>query len=64
MDVVPIDIFAFVSHQAAVQSLEWSPVLHELRRPEDPPRQFTGPPRFTVILPPLFSRSNLSTSHT
>jgi hypothetical protein len=42
MDVVPIDIFAYVTHQAAMQSLEWSPVLHELRRPEDPPRQSTA----------------------
>jgi hypothetical protein len=42
IDVVPIDFFALLFVQGSLSSLEFNPVLHELRLPEQPARQYTA----------------------
>jgi hypothetical protein len=43
IDVVPIDFFALLFVQSSLSSIEFNPILHELRLPSETPRQHTAP---------------------
>jgi len=43
IDVVPIDFFALLFVQSALSSIEFNPILHEIRLPSETPRQYTAP---------------------